>query len=176
MLKRRMDALQQRLDALDPEKNLIEPTPEIAAPGTAAQARTAVPLDRLRALNDELLPVPDGFTRASKARTRPRERRRQAFDVPTERTIDWAAAEELAFASILEDGTPIRLTGEDVERGTFSHRHAVLYDANDGRTVLAARGAAAAPRRRSRSATARSARTPPSGSSTATTCRRRSGS
>src|SRR5262249_21691847 len=41
--------------------------------------------------------------------------------------------EELAYATILQDGTPIRLTGEDVERGTFSHRHAVYYDANTGR-------------------------------------------
>ena len=54
------------------------------------------------------------------------------LDEPDERTIDWAAAEELAFASILADGMPIRLTGEDVERGTFSHRHAVLHDAETG--------------------------------------------
>ena len=52
---------------------------------------------------------------------------------PDERTVDWATAEELAFASILADGISIRLTGEDVERGTFSHRHAVFHDADDGR-------------------------------------------
>jgi 2-oxoglutarate dehydrogenase E1 component len=55
------------------------------------------------------------------------------FDNPDERTVDWSAAEELSFASILADGVSIRLTGEDVERGTFSHRHAVLHDANDGK-------------------------------------------
>ena len=47
--------------------------------------------------------------------------------------MDWAAAEDLALASVLEDGVSIRLTGEDVERGTFSHRHAVLHDAETGR-------------------------------------------
>ena len=50
--------------------------------------------------------------------------------------IDWATAEELAYASILADGTPIRLTGEDVERGTFSHRHALLRDSENGRVYV----------------------------------------
>jgi 2-oxoglutarate dehydrogenase E1 component len=129
MVQQRMDGLQRKLDALDLEKDLVEATPEIAAPGTAKQTRTAVPLKRLQALNDSLLAVPDGFTVQRKLE-RARDRRRQAFAEPSERSIDWATAEELAFATILEDGTPIRLTGEDVERGTFSHRHAVLHDAN----------------------------------------------
>jgi 2-oxoglutarate dehydrogenase E1 component len=127
----RLDGLQRTYDALDPEKSLVESTPEIAEPGTAAQTKTAVPMGRLRALNESLLTVPDGF-HVHRKLERGRERRRQAFASPAERTIDWAAAEELAFASILEDGTPIRLTGEDVERGTFSHRHAVLSDAQTG--------------------------------------------
>jgi 2-oxoglutarate dehydrogenase E1 component len=55
---------------------------------------------------------------------------------PDERSVDWAAAEELALATILADGTPIRLTGEDVERGTFSHRHAVFHDANSGKQFI----------------------------------------
>ncbi|PSR20721.1 MAG: 2-oxoglutarate dehydrogenase E1 component [Sulfobacillus acidophilus] len=48
--------------------------------------------------------------------------------------IDWALAEQLAFASILSEGTAIRLSGQDTERGTFSHRHAVLHDAETGAT------------------------------------------
>jgi len=131
MLASRLDALQHVLEGLDVEKHLIEPMPVIAAPGTAARAQTAVPMERLKELNDGLLIVPDGFNVHRKLE-RPRERRRHVLDQPAERTIDWATAEELAFASILADGTPIRLTGEDVERGTFGHRHAVLFDSNDG--------------------------------------------
>ncbi len=131
MLTARLDELQRRLETLDAEKNLIEATPEIAAPGTAARVRAGVSIERLRALNEGLLLVPDGFTVHRKLE-RGRDKRRQAFDDLDAASIDWSAAEELAFASILEDGTPIRLTGEDVERGTFSHRHAVLYDADDG--------------------------------------------
>jgi 2-oxoglutarate dehydrogenase E1 component len=132
MMTARLDDLQRRLEALDPEEHLVEPTPVIAAPGTAARAETAVPVERLRALNDSLLAVPDGFT-INRKLERGRERRRHAFDDLDAATIDWLLAEELAAASILEDGVPIRLTGEDVERGTFSHRHAVFHDAGDGR-------------------------------------------
>ena len=54
----------------------------------------------------------------------------------TERAdVDWAHAEALAFASLLTEGTPIRLTGQDTERGTFSQRHMVLHDAKTGQTV-----------------------------------------
>jgi 2-oxoglutarate dehydrogenase E1 component len=75
--------------------------------------------------------VPAGFT-IHKKLERGREKRRTVLDQADERTVDWAAAEDLAFASILEDGISIRFTGEDVERGTFSHRHAVFHDFNTG--------------------------------------------
>ncbi len=84
---------------------------------------TAVAAERLSKLNEALLEVPDGFTPNSKL-GRLFQKNRGDLD-----TIDWAHAEALAFASLLEDGTPIRLTGQDTERGTFSQRHAVLYDA-----------------------------------------------
>ncbi|GMV21087.1 MAG: hypothetical protein AMXMBFR57_10360 [Acidimicrobiia bacterium] len=134
-LQQQMDTLQARYDALDTEKDYIEPTPDVAAPGTASQVKTAVPADRLAELNDALLSVPEGFTIHRKL-TRLRDRRRDAFASTTEPTIDWATAEELALAAILQDGTPIRLTGEDVGRGTFSHRHAVLIDAENGRPFV----------------------------------------
>jgi len=64
------------------------------------------------------------------------QRRRQIMDNPDEPTIDWATAEDLAFASILADGSAIRLTGQDVERGTFSQRHAVFHDVKTGTTFI----------------------------------------
>jgi 2-oxoglutarate dehydrogenase E1 component len=98
-------------------------------PGSAeADVVTAVDEPRLRALNDELLQVPEGFTVNPKL-AKQLERRRAALD---EGGIDWGQAEELAFATLLVDGIPVRLTGQDTERGTFSHRHLVLHDAETG--------------------------------------------
>ena len=90
---------------------------------------TAVTPERLIALNDALLTWPDGFTIHPRL-GRTLARRRDALGPNGQ--IDWGLAEALAFASILTDGTPIRLTGQDAERGTFSHRHAVLHDVNTG--------------------------------------------
>jgi len=123
--------LQQALDTLQPEKDFVEPQPGPPPPGAASKAETAVPLDRLASLNDALLATPAGFS-VHKKLERLREKRGQIFVRPEERSIDWSAAEDLALASILADGTSIRLTGEDVERGTFSHRHAVLHDVRTG--------------------------------------------
>ncbi len=95
---------------------------------TAEEVVTAVAGDKLDQLNEELLRVPEGFTPHPKL-FRQLERRRDALD---QGGIDWGQAEALAFASLLVDGIPIRLTGQDTERGTFSHRHAVLHDVNTG--------------------------------------------
>jgi len=131
--KKYMDQLQRTLDQLQPEEDLVEPMPDAPPPGAAAKAQTAVSLERLSELNTALMSTPGGFT-VHKKLERSRDKRGHALDKPDERTIDWATAEDLAFASILADGTAIRLTGEDVERGTFSHRHAVLHDVNTGDT------------------------------------------
>jgi 2-oxoglutarate dehydrogenase E1 component len=99
--------------------------------GADIQLETAVPADSLRELNDRLLDVPDGFQVHPKL-VKALERRREALG--EEGGIDWAQAEGLAFGSLLVDGTPVRLTGQDTERGTFSHRHIVLHDHATGAT------------------------------------------
>ncbi len=87
----------------------------------------AVSAEMLKTFNEELLKWPEGFSLNPKL-ARTLQRRAQALG--PEGGIDWGQAEALAFASILADGTPIRLTGQDAERGTFSHRHAVLHSQN----------------------------------------------
>ena len=73
--------------------------------------------------------APDGFTPNRKL-VQQFQRRAQALRETGE--VDWGLAEALAFASLLSEGTPVRLSGQDSERGTFSHRHAVLHDAKTG--------------------------------------------
>ncbi len=97
---------------------------------TGAAVVTAVAAERLLELGEQLLRVPDGFEVNPKLQ-RQLERRRETL---REGGIDWGHAEALAFASLLEEGIPIRISGQDTERGTFSHRHAVLHDPRTGET------------------------------------------
>ncbi len=106
--------------------------PKPAPPGLARRTKTAVVGDTLQSLNAALLNRPAGFTVNTRLE-RTLERRRAALS--QENGIDWAHAESLAFASILADGIPIRLSGQDSERGTFSQRHLVLHDMNTGETL-----------------------------------------
>jgi 2-oxoglutarate decarboxylase len=89
---------------------------------------TALPIEKLRPLNEALIEVPESFTIHRKLR-KPLSRRIEALE---NGGIDFGHAEGLAFASLLTEGVHIRLTGQDTERGTFSHRHLVLHDENTG--------------------------------------------
>jgi len=133
LVQKCMGQLQEVLESLKPTEELAEEPPEPPPPGAALHAKTAVPLDTLRELNRSLLELPEGFNLHRKLE-RAHKRREEALNDPDASTIDWATAEELALASILQDGTAIRMTGEDVERGTFSQRHAVLHDVKTGTT------------------------------------------
>jgi 2-oxoglutarate dehydrogenase E1 component len=93
----------------------------------------AVSAERLVQWTEEILSRPEGFTPNAKLE-RVLQRYRSALG--QEGGIDWGQAEALAFASILAEGVPIRLTGQDTERGTFSHRHAVLHDEKTGETYI----------------------------------------
>jgi 2-oxoglutarate dehydrogenase E1 component len=142
--------------------------------GADAQIDTSVPAERLRELNDRLLDVPEGFAVHPKLRAA-LERRREVLG--DEGGIDWAQAEALAFGSLLEDGTPVRLTGQDTERGTFSHRHLVRTTSRPAEPTC--RSSTCRERgRRSRSTTRRFPRPQRWASSTATRwrCRARSSS
>ena len=94
------------------------------------EPRTTVAEDTLRSLGDQLLRVPEGFEVHRKLKPF-LERRRAALEDPAG-GIDWSHAEALALASLLALGVPVRLTGQDTERGTFSQRHAVLHDSTTG--------------------------------------------
>jgi 2-oxoglutarate dehydrogenase E1 component len=105
---------------------------------------TAVPAERIVSLGLELLRTPEGFTVHPKL-VKQLERRREALRPDgADAQIDWAHAEALAFASLLCEGTPVRLTGQDTERGTFSQRHLVLHDAKTGRAYCPIQGVAEA--------------------------------
>ncbi|HEX7243943.1 MAG TPA: multifunctional oxoglutarate decarboxylase/oxoglutarate dehydrogenase thiamine pyrophosphate-binding subunit/dihydrolipoyllysine-residue succinyltransferase subunit [Solirubrobacterales bacterium] len=90
--------------------------------------RTSVPAETLRTLNQALIDVPESFTIHRKLR-KPLGKRIDALE---QGGIEFGHAEALAFASLLTEGVHIRLTGQDTERGTFSHRHLVLHDEKTG--------------------------------------------
>jgi len=107
---------------LDPPATIANGLPKIS---------TAVSTEELVEINEQLVKWPEGFT-PNKKLGKILQRRLDSFGENGK--IDWAHAETLAFASILKDGTPIRLTGQDSERGTFAQRNIVLHDSVTGQT------------------------------------------
>ncbi len=104
-----------------------------AAPTGMTAPETAVRAEKLVALNEQLLALPSNFKmHPTVAKVLPRRR-----DAINTGAIDWGHAEALAFGSLLTEGVSVRITGQDAERGTFSHRQAVLHDVNTGETYTA---------------------------------------
>ncbi|MCS6878908.1 MAG: 2-oxoglutarate dehydrogenase E1 component [Geminicoccaceae bacterium] len=95
------------------------------APETYERGSTAVPIEKLKALGEKITELPPGFNVHPRLR-RIIQQRREA--IRSGENIDWATAEHLAFATLLAEGFAVRLSGEDVGRGTFSQRHAIIYD------------------------------------------------
>ncbi|HEY0971211.1 MAG TPA: 2-oxoglutarate dehydrogenase E1 component [Gemmatimonadales bacterium] len=105
-------------------------TPE-SAPTTPPSEETGVPVEELVQINEALLAWPGDFNPHQRL-AKQLERRREALHA--DGGIEWGHAEALAFATLLREGTSVRITGQDAERGTFSHRHAVLHDVKTGDT------------------------------------------
>ncbi len=93
------------------------------------EVETNVPKERLLELLESIERLPDGFTPHPRFARLGKQREEMRL---SERPLDWAAGEALAFASLVSEGRRVRLTGQDSERGTFSHRHAVLHDHETG--------------------------------------------
>jgi 2-oxoglutarate dehydrogenase E1 component len=126
--QRLVDA-QQRFKASLGKAQMAEP-PKPSGPGH--EVVTAVAAETLVALNEQLLTWPPTFSVNAKLKKQ-LERRRAA--VGPDGGIDWAHAESLALASLLVEGVPVRLTGQDTERGTFSQRHMMLADPKSGQRL-----------------------------------------
>jgi 2-oxoglutarate dehydrogenase E1 component len=105
---------------------------QIRISGPGQDVDTALAPEFLTALNDQLHSWPEGFSVHPKLRKQ-LERRRAALG--PEGGIEWAHAEALALGSLLTEGVPVRFTGQDTERGTFSQRHLVLHDVKTGATL-----------------------------------------
>ena len=97
--------------------------------GSDWSAKTNVPAETLTRIGEALSKFPPGFTLMSKLQRVLTDR---ADAYRGKRSLDWAGAEALAMGSLLLEGTPIRFVGQDVQRGTFSHRHACIHDSNTG--------------------------------------------
>ena len=113
--------------------NLAGMLAKLAPVPVEAAGALKVTEDQLRAWSDELVRMPEGFA-VNKKLASQFERRKAG--IAGGGAVDWGMAEALAFASLVSGGTPVRITGQDTERGTFSHRHAVLHDPSSGANYI----------------------------------------
>ncbi len=110
-----------------PEEKFYDVWQGISTQYSHKTVETGVSSERLLELSQKLTSFPEGFAVHSRLK-RIMDRGRR--NVEEGRGIDWANAESLAFASLLTEGTPVRLGGQDSSRGTFSQRHSVVFDMN----------------------------------------------
>jgi 2-oxoglutarate dehydrogenase E1 component len=126
-LKRTHEELRSKIEAGDFEDPTATGTGELDR-SRSPKVETAVDEAAVKKLNEELIRVPDSFTIHRKLR-KPLEKRIAALE---DGGIEFGHAESLALGSLLTEGVHIRFTGQDTERGTFSHRHLVLHDEKTG--------------------------------------------
>lgn len=120
-------------DCLFPESRYFEEWDSIEPTYVFEGVKTGFPKKRLVDIAGKLNSLPDGFSLNSKLQ---RLLAKRLSVVASGEGIDWAGAEALAFASLLMEGFPVRLSGQDVGRGTFSQRHSVLFDAKSGESYI----------------------------------------
>src|SRR5229473_4330667 len=131
----RLEMTLEEVKALEKEKageqaRFKESTAVFQPKYTSSSAATAISPKTLAKIVDGLTRVPEDFNILPKVKRMLIDRRRQVFEAGG--PYEWHYAEALAFGSLLLEGTPVRLSGQDSRRGTFGHRHAVLYDAITG--------------------------------------------
>ena len=115
----------------DPNKELFVDWGPYLGHEWTAFADTGVDRTTLNYLSERLLSLPDGFKLQRQVEKTIEGRKKMASG---ETPMNWGFAELMAYASLLHEGHPVRITGQDVGRGTFVHRHAVLHDQNTGDT------------------------------------------
>jgi len=104
-------------------EGMVRPTAE------ATSAPTGVDLELLRKIGAKLCEVPEGFKVHNGLK---RQLKKKQEDIDGGETIDWATAEAMGFGTLLLEGNHVRITGQDVQRGTFAHRHCVIKDQANG--------------------------------------------
>jgi 2-oxoglutarate dehydrogenase E1 component len=114
----------------DEQAKFIESTAVFQPEYTSASGPTAISEETLTTIVNGLTRVPDGFNVQPKIKRIVLDHQRKVFEAGG--PYEWHYAEALAFGSLLLEGIPVRLSGQDSARGTFSSRHSVLYDAKTG--------------------------------------------
>ena len=127
-LRRQLDASLEKVRTIKKSSTFEGSVAIHQIPYDFSPVDTSVPKKELEKVADALTKFPKNFNLNPKIK---RQIEAKSKNFKSGRGIDWAMAEQLAFGSLMLEGTPVRLSGQDSERGTFSHRHAAWYDSID---------------------------------------------